>query len=105
MRDEGAAIDDAADINLLMEFEELRRRLTDQFDRLNTQAGGTELLNLFLLAAALQQVTQDHLHREAFFIKRAERLSNSDSALAARAAVIAATAARGTAALRHSLRA
>jgi len=105
MRDEGAAIDDAADINLLMEFEELRRRLTDQFDRLNTQAGGTELLNLFLLAAGLQQVTQDHLHREAFFIKRAERLSNSDSALAARAAVMAATAARRGAALRHSLRA
>ncbi|MGZ4357627.1 MAG: hypothetical protein ACXVRU_12555 [Gaiellaceae bacterium] len=104
MQDDGG-IDDAADFNILMEFGELRRRLTEQFDRLDTQAAGAEILNLFLLAAALQQVTQDHLHREAFFIKRAERLSNSDSALAVHAAVMAASAARGAAALRHSLRA
>ena len=68
MQDDGG-IDDGADFNILMEFGELRRRLTEQFDRLDTQAAGAEILNLFLLAAALQQVTQDHLHREAFFIK------------------------------------
>jgi hydroxymethylpyrimidine pyrophosphatase-like HAD family hydrolase len=90
------------ELNLLMNLPELGSRLSTLLDKPDSDITADDVLNAFLLAAGLQQVAEDHLHREAFFIKRAERLSTAGPGAAARLARVATTAIRGAAALRQS---
>jgi hydroxymethylpyrimidine pyrophosphatase-like HAD family hydrolase len=85
------------DFNLLLDFRDLSERLSRQLDSGDAADDPEAALNAFLYAAGLHQVVEDYLHREAFVLKRAERLTEFGEPLTALAGRLAsATVAAAT---------